>query len=100
MGAVERGKRVMGIEEGTCWDEHWVLYGNRFDNKFHIKKNAKVLEEFVDTRPGALNAGRASPLSPAIPLFLLHLLYIQALPAIWQLCLWTVSDLVSASRWP
>ena len=18
--------RVMGIEEGTCWDEHWVLY--------------------------------------------------------------------------
>ena len=27
-------------EEGTCWDEHWVLYGNQFDNKFHIlKKN-------------------------------------------------------------
>ena len=22
----ERGKRVMGMEEGTCWDEHWVLY--------------------------------------------------------------------------
>ena len=22
----ERGKWVMGIEEGTCWDEHWVLY--------------------------------------------------------------------------
>ena len=20
--------RVMGIEEGTCWDEHWVLCGN------------------------------------------------------------------------
>ena len=19
------GKWVMGIEEGTCWDEHWVL---------------------------------------------------------------------------
>ena len=19
---------VMGIEEGTCWDEHWVLYGS------------------------------------------------------------------------
>ena len=19
-------KWVMGIEEGTCWDEHWVLY--------------------------------------------------------------------------
>ena len=29
-------KWVMGIEEGTCWDEHWVLYGNQFDNKFHI----------------------------------------------------------------
>ena len=28
----------MGIKEGTCWDEHWVLYGNQFDNKFHIKK--------------------------------------------------------------
>ena len=28
----------MGIEEGTCWDEHGVLYGNQFDNKFHIKK--------------------------------------------------------------
>ena len=27
----------MGIEEGTCWDEHWVLYGNQFDDKFHIK---------------------------------------------------------------
>ena len=38
MGLVERGKWVMGIEEGTCWDEHLVLYGNQFDNKFHIKK--------------------------------------------------------------
>ena len=28
----------MGIEEGTFWDEHWVLYGNQFDNKLHIKK--------------------------------------------------------------
>ena len=27
-----------GFEEHTCWDEHWVLYGNQFDNKFHIKK--------------------------------------------------------------
>ena len=26
----------MGIEEGTFWDEHWVLYGNQFDNKLHI----------------------------------------------------------------
>ena len=28
----------MVMEEGPCWDEHWVLYGNQFDNKFHIKK--------------------------------------------------------------
>ena len=26
VGVRERGKWVMGIEEGTCWDEHWVLY--------------------------------------------------------------------------
>ena len=33
----------MGIEEGTFWDEHWVLYGNQFDNKLHIlKKNKKI----------------------------------------------------------
>ena len=32
----------MGIEEGTCWDEHWVLYGNQFDNKFHIKKKTYI----------------------------------------------------------
>ena len=25
-GSRERGKWVMGIEEGTWWDEHWVLY--------------------------------------------------------------------------
>ena len=26
MGVGEKGKWVMGTEEGTCWDEHWVLY--------------------------------------------------------------------------
>ena len=35
----------MVIEEGTCWDEHWVLYGNQFDNKFHIKKINKEKEK-------------------------------------------------------
>ena len=36
---------MTGIEEGTFWDEHWVLYGNQFDNKFHIlEKNASSLE--------------------------------------------------------
>ena len=34
----ERGKWVVGIEEGTCWDEHWVLYGNQFVNKLYLKK--------------------------------------------------------------
>ena len=42
MGVRGRGKWVMDTEEGPCWDEHWVLYGNQFDNKFHIKK---ILEE-------------------------------------------------------
>ena len=41
MGVGGRGKWVMGIEAGTCWDEHWVLYGNQFDNIFHIKKIIK-----------------------------------------------------------
>ena len=30
-------------EEGTCWDEHWVLHGNQLDNKFHVKKKKKGL---------------------------------------------------------
>ena len=36
-------KWVMGIEEDTCWDEHWMLYGNQFDNKLKNKhlKNLK-----------------------------------------------------------
>ena len=35
-GGGGRGKWVMGIEEGTCWDEHWVLYGNQYDNKLYF----------------------------------------------------------------
>ena len=31
----------MGIEEGTFWDEHCVVYGNQFVNKIHIKKKKK-----------------------------------------------------------
>ena len=50
----------MGIEEGTCWDEHWVLYVSnepwestpktkntlhtlyvsQFDNKLYLKKHS------------------------------------------------------------
>ena len=33
---------MMGIEEGIFWDEHWVLYGNQFDNKCHILKRKYV----------------------------------------------------------
>ena len=29
------------IEEGIFRDEHWVLYGNQFDDKFHILKQNK-----------------------------------------------------------
>ena len=32
----ERGKWVMGIEEDTCWDEHWVLYVSQLDNKLYL----------------------------------------------------------------
>ena len=41
MGVGGRGKWVMGTEEGTRWGEHRVLYGNQFDNKFHIKIKKK-----------------------------------------------------------
>ena len=37
----------MGIEEGTFWDEHWVLYGNQFVNKFHIKKMQVLIFRIV-----------------------------------------------------
>ena len=37
----------MGIEEGTCWDEHWVLYGNQFDNKCHNKKKKERKKAIV-----------------------------------------------------
>ena len=39
----------MGIEEGTFWDEHWVLYGNQFDNKYHNKKRKKEIEKCVSS---------------------------------------------------
>ena len=59
----ERGKWVMGIEEGTCWDEHWVLYVSdesqestpktkstlytlyvgQLDNKLYLKKQKQKL---------------------------------------------------------
>ena len=32
------GEWVMGTEDGTCWDEHWVLYVGQFDNKLYSLK--------------------------------------------------------------
>ena len=39
VGVGDRGNWVMGIEEGTCLDEHWVLYVIQFDNKLYSEKN-------------------------------------------------------------
>ena len=39
----ERGKWVMGIEEGIFWDEHWVLYGSQFDNNIFLKEILAVI---------------------------------------------------------
>ena len=47
MGVGGRGGWVMGIEEGTFWDEHWVLYGNQFDNKLHIMGKKKTLSSVL-----------------------------------------------------
>ena len=41
-----RGKWVMGTEEGTCWDEHWVSYGNQFDNKLYLILKKEMLSYF------------------------------------------------------
>ena len=38
MGVGERGKWGEGIEEGTCWDEHWALYGSQLDKKLYLIK--------------------------------------------------------------
>ena len=33
---------MMGIEEGTCWDEHWVFHGNQLDDKLKKKKKKET----------------------------------------------------------
>ena len=50
MGGGREEGGVMGIEEGTFWDEHWVLYGNQFDNKFHILKKIKKLKKNINLK--------------------------------------------------
>ena len=52
MGMGGRGGWVMGIEEGTFWGEHWVLYGNQFVNKFHIKKWEKKYQRVYNSLQG------------------------------------------------
>ena len=42
-----RGGWVMGIEEGTCWDEPWVLYGSQVDNFILEKKIAFFQQELT-----------------------------------------------------
>ena len=57
----------MGIEEGTFWDEHWVLYGNQFVNKFHIKKKgSKSQNEMLVSSNFLLESLHFSPPSPCI----------------------------------
>ena len=58
MGLGGWGGWVMGIEDGTCWDEHWVSYGNQFDNKCHMKKNAWLNSPGKPSGPGLLLVGR------------------------------------------
>ena len=67
----------MGIEEGTCWDEHWVLYGSQFNNKLYLKKRERE-------RAGA-TSGDPSPV-PDLPFHHLFLsgtgFYFQILPPV------------------
>ena len=70
MGGVGgRGGWVMGIEEGTFWDEHWVLYGNHFDNKFHILKKQKQKQKknlYQSKREVQSILGRKKPYAKAL----------------------------------
>ena len=45
--AGERGKWVMGIEEGTCWDEHWVLYVSEESRESTPKTKSTVYTLYV-----------------------------------------------------
>ena len=52
---------MMGMEEGTCWDEHWVLYGNQFDNKLYFKINLdKIINKILEKNPARLRTGTLS----------------------------------------
>ena len=47
----------MGIEEGTCWGEHWVLYGKQLDNTFHFFFSTFIY--FGDRERQSMNGGGA-----------------------------------------
>ena len=68
MGVGGRGGWVMGIEEGIFWDEHWVLYGNQFDNKFHILKKSRYLASFEDPESLAIMGPHYCVAAPGIDL--------------------------------
>ena len=55
----------MGIEEDTFWDEHWVLYGNQFDNKLHILKKKVPRRIYFANANLAISRGSRSSI-PAV----------------------------------
>ena len=50
-GAGERGGWVMGIEEGTRWDEQWVLYVSQFNNELYLKKDTQTKMRLLSFPP-------------------------------------------------
>ena len=43
LGDGGEGKWVMGIEEGTCWDEYWVFYVSQFDKLYFQKRISSLM---------------------------------------------------------
>ena len=43
----KRGKWVMAIDEGTCWDEHWVLYVSDESQEFTHKTKSTLYTLYV-----------------------------------------------------
>ena len=44
-GGRELGKWALGIEEGTCWDEHWLLYVS--DESWESTPKAKTMPSVI-----------------------------------------------------
>ena len=43
----ERGNWVMGIEEGTCWDEQWCCMEASLSVNYILKKEKECFKAFV-----------------------------------------------------